>query len=72
MADSHWDLRQPDQREAFTKAVSKLVKSKPIKCREIAEAVGADMNQTRKVLNDLISAGEVQYEGTTRDMVYFR
>lgn len=72
MSDSQWNLRDPEQREAFTKAVGKCVKTKPVKCRDIAETIGADMTQTRRALNTLIEAGEVQFEGTTRDMVYFR
>lgn len=72
MADTQWNLRDPESRLKFVTAVGKCVKAKPIKCRDIAATLGADMTQTRRALNALIEAGEVQYEGTTRDMVYFR
>lgn len=70
--ETEWDLRNPEQRGAFVSAVAKHVKAKPIKCRDIAAAVGADMTQTRRALNTLIETGSVGYEGTTRDMVYFK
>lgn len=72
MLDSKWDLRTPEARTNFVKAVAKSVKTKPIKCREVAAALGADMNQTRRALAALIEAGEISYTGTTRDVVYFR
>lgn len=70
--DSKWNLRDPEAREQFVKTVAKSVKTKPVKCRDIASALGADMNQTRRALAALIETGEIQYTGTTRDVVYFR
>jgi predicted transcriptional regulator len=65
------NLRDPETKAAFQKSVKALFKGKaPKKAREIQEAVGGDMNQVRKTLNDLIEEGFLTYEGQTRATTY--
>ena len=72
---SKWDLRQPGQKDELAKAVKGCFRSKrkgaQFGCREIAEYVGASMQQTRVTLNALLAEGYLAYEGVTRNTVYF-
>lgn len=68
-----WNLRDPETRAAFAKAVTKLFRGKqPLKARAIASELGADMPQVRKTLNDLIEEGVLTYSGNTRATEYAR
>jgi hypothetical protein len=70
---SIWDLRKPGERENFVKAGAAFVKeqkSQDFTCRAFAEGCECNMAQARTALNAMIAEGALEYEGTTRDMVY--
>lgn len=68
-----WDLRDPENRDAFVTAVKSCFKGKaPLAARDVQAQVGGDMNQIRRALNGLIEDGALTYTGQTRATRYAR
>ncbi len=73
--DTDWDLRTPGQKAKLCKSVWGFIKTKKkgarFATREVADYVGASMHQARLALDELIAAGQLDYEGQTRSMRFY-
>lgn len=70
--DSKFDLRQEWDREELEKLIKRALTKTPKTTRDIAAAVGCNVEQAKRVLNSLWSEDQARYEGEKRNRVWMK